>query len=122
MDKLVKVFFIGDITVTICKMSSLHPSFVPSLVEVCSLVLEKKMFKFGQCIVAILLLSPLEKNAETSFEENLNFFFTNVFFQFWLKFALCLWRNFFKYFKDIIAISILSPFGKKDVVLHLNKL
>ena len=46
--------------------------FVPSLVEIGPVVLEKKFFKFHQCIFAISLLSPLEKGRGTSFEKNLN--------------------------------------------------
>ena len=40
-----------------------------SLVEIGSVVLEKKIFKFCQCIFAILLLSPLRKGRGPSFEQ-----------------------------------------------------
>ena len=43
--------------------------FVPSLVEIGSVVLEKKIFKFCQCIFAISLLSPLGKGQGPSFEQ-----------------------------------------------------
>ena len=50
--------------------------FVPSLVEISVVVLEKKIFsEFGQCIFAILLLAPLWNGCGPSFEqtwENLN--------------------------------------------------
>ena len=43
--------------------------FVPSLVEISPLVLEKKQFKFRQCIFPILLSSPLGKGRGPSFEQ-----------------------------------------------------
>ena len=42
--------------------------FVPSLVEIGSVVLERKIFNFCQCILAISQLSPLGKGQGTSFE------------------------------------------------------
>ena len=42
---------------------------VPSLVEIGPLVLEKKIFKFCQCIFAIALLSPLGKGWGPLFEQ-----------------------------------------------------
>ena len=41
--------------------------FVPSLVEIGSVVLNK-IFKYCQCIIAFLLLSPLGKGCGPSFE------------------------------------------------------
>ena len=43
--------------------------FVPSLVENGSVVLEKKIFEFRQCIFAISLLSPLGEGWGPSFEQ-----------------------------------------------------
>ena len=43
--------------------------FVPSLVKICAVVLEKKILKFCQCIFAILLLSSFEKGRGPSFEQ-----------------------------------------------------
>ena len=43
--------------------------FVPSLVEIGSVVLEKKIFEFRQCIFAISLLSPLGEGWGPSFEQ-----------------------------------------------------
>ena len=43
--------------------------FVTSLVEIGSVVLEKKIFKFWQCIFAISQLSPLGKGQGPSFEQ-----------------------------------------------------
>ena len=43
--------------------------FVPSLVEIGPLVLEKKILKFCQCISAISLLCPLGKMPGISFEQ-----------------------------------------------------
>ena len=45
---------------------------LPSLVEVGPVVLERKIFKFRQCILTILLLSPLGKGWGPTFEQNLN--------------------------------------------------
>ena len=45
---------------------------MPSLVEICPVVLKKKIFKFFQCIFAISLLFLLGKGRGPSFE-NLNF-------------------------------------------------
>ena len=42
-------------------------AFVPSLDEIDPLVLEKKIFKFRQCIFAISKLSLLEKGRGPSF-------------------------------------------------------
>ena len=53
--------------------------FVPSLVEIGPAVLEKKNFKFRQCIFTISLLSPLGKVLGPSFEQTLC--------QVWLKLA-----------------------------------
>ena len=43
--------------------------FVPNLVEIGPAVLEKKHFKFRQCIFTISLLSPLGKGLGPSFEQ-----------------------------------------------------
>ena len=43
--------------------------FVPSLVEIGPVVLEKKIFKFCQCIFTISSLSPLGKGRGPSFEQ-----------------------------------------------------
>ena len=43
--------------------------FVPSLGEIGTVVLEKKIFKFHQCILAISLLSPLGKVCDPLFEQ-----------------------------------------------------
>ena len=43
--------------------------FVPSLVEIGPVVLEKKIFKIGQCIFAISFLSPLRKGRGPSLEQ-----------------------------------------------------
>ena len=43
--------------------------FVPSLVEIGSVVLEKKIFEFHPCIFAILFLSPPGEGWGPSFEQ-----------------------------------------------------
>ena len=45
--------------------------FVPSLVEIGSVILEKKIFKFCQCIFVISKLSPLGKGHGPAFEQTL---------------------------------------------------
>jgi hypothetical protein len=42
---------------------------MPSLIEIGLLVLEKKIFKYFQCIFTLLLLSPLEQGHSPSFEQ-----------------------------------------------------
>ena len=51
-----------------CKKKHIS-SLVPSLVEIGPVVLEKKIFKFCQCIFAISLFSPLQKGHGPSFEQ-----------------------------------------------------
>ena len=96
--------------------------FVPSLVEIGLVVLEKKILKMRQCIFAISLLSPLGKEQRPSFEQT------------WIPYiqgciesslveigpVVLQKKNFlissmyFRYFE-------LSPLGKGRA-LHLNKL
>ena len=42
---------------------------MPSLVEIETLIMEKKIFKTRQCVFAIAYLSPLRKGRDPSFEE-----------------------------------------------------
>ena len=46
-----------------------HGCFVPSLVEIDPVVLKKKIFKVGQCIFAISLLSPFGNGWGPLFEQ-----------------------------------------------------
>ena len=46
-----------------------HECFVPSLVEIGPLIIEKKIFRFLQFIFAILFLSPLGKRCDPLFEQ-----------------------------------------------------
>ena len=43
--------------------------FVSSLIEICPVVLEAKIFKCHQCIFTISKLSPLGKGRDPSFEQ-----------------------------------------------------
>ena len=51
-----------------CELES-HECFLPSLVKIGSVVLEKKIFKFRQYIFTFLLLTPLGKRRGHSFEQ-----------------------------------------------------
>jgi hypothetical protein len=48
---------------------SLHPKFVPSLIEFSQLVLEKKILKIFQCIFTLSLLSLLGEGLSPLFEQ-----------------------------------------------------
>ena len=78
---------------------------VQNLVEIGPVVIKKKILKVGQCIFAILLLSPLAKGHGPSFEQTLP---KHALCQVWLKLAL--W--FFKILQCMFAISLLSPLEK----------
>ena len=66
--------------------------FVPSLVEIGPVVLEKKIFKFRQFIFTISWLSPLRKGRGFSFKQNLIPFSQGCICSVWLKFAQWFWR------------------------------
>ena len=51
-------------------ISFIQEFMLTSLVEICPVVLVKKIFKFHQCIFTILLWSPLGKGRDRSFEQS----------------------------------------------------
>ena len=61
--------------------------FVPSLVEIGSVVLKKKILKVGQCIFAISLLSPLGNGQGPSFEQTWILITEDTLCQVWFKLA-----------------------------------
>ena len=87
--------------------------FVPSLVEISPVVL-KKIFKVGQCIFAISLLSPLGKGLGPSFGQtwisiNQGFFVTSL-----VEISpVVLKKKIFKVGQCIFTISLLSPLWKR---------
>ena len=83
--------------------------FVPSLVEIGQVVLER-MFKFRQCIFAISQLSPLVKGRVPSLNKFESPSSEDAFCQVWLKLAQWFWRRRFflilsMYFRYFIIIS-----------------
>ena len=83
--------------------------FMPSLVEICLVVLEEEIFKFRQCIFANLLLSPLGKWCGPSFPFTKEFFVPS-------KVdigSMVLEKKIFKFRQCIIAIFvIISPWKR----------
>ena len=89
--------------------------FVPSLVEIGSVVLEKKIFKFCQCISAISLSSPLDKKGVTLHLNKLEFPSPkDASHQVWLKLAQRFWRRRFSKFINVFSLFfvIISPWKK----------
>ena len=66
---------------------------LPSLVEIGTVDLEKKIFKFSQCIFAISQLSPLGEKRAHSFEQIWNPFTQGCLVQVWLKLVEWFWRR-----------------------------
>ena len=62
-----------------------------SLVEINPVVLENKIFKFRQCILANYL--PLEKGGTLHLKKRESHLPKNALFQIWLKLAHCFWRG-----------------------------
>ena len=77
------------------------------LVEIGPVVLEKKILKFRQGIFTILLLSPLGKVHDPSFEQTSP---KDALCQVWLKLATWFWRGlYFKISSIYYPYSLLSP-------------
>ena len=96
--------------------------FVPSLIEIGPVVLEKKIFKFRQCIFAISWLSPLEKGMALYLNQLEFPSPKDALCQVWLKLAQWFWKGRFLNF-----INVFSPFryyfpSEKGMALHLYKL
>ena len=72
-------------------LTSFHPGcFVPSLVEIRPVVLEKNISKFRHCIFAISLLSPLRKGQGPSIVQP---FTQDAKCRIWLKLDQWFWRR-----------------------------
>ena len=109
-------------------INPLHPRIiVPSLVEFGPLVLQKKIFKFRQCVFAIWLLSPLGTKWVPSFEQiEIQIEIESPLHKYalchvWLKLAHWYSRKIFNF---VIVFSLFRsylPFENSGT-LHLNKL
>ena len=87
--------------------------FVPSLVEIGSVVLEKKIFKFCQCIFAISQLSPLGKGRGPSFEQTWIPFTRGCFVPSLVEIgSVILEKKIYEFRQCIFAFSLLSPLGE----------
>jgi hypothetical protein len=67
--------------------------FIPSLIEIGLLVLEKKIFKNLQCIFTLLLLSPLREEQSPSYKQFKIPSPKDDLRQVWLKLAQWFWRR-----------------------------
>ena len=74
-------------------------------------VLEKRIFKFRQCIFAISLSSPFEKGIGPSLEPICILIQRMLCFQVWLKLVQWFWRRFLN-FINVFSLSLLSLHGK----------
>ena len=94
---------------------------MPSLVEIGSVVLKKKIFKFCQCIFAISKLSPLGKRWGSSIEQIWIPFIQGC-FGVCLKLAQWFWRRIFLNFLNVFSLFRNYTPLENGVALHLNKL
>ena len=95
---------------------------MPSLVEIGQVVLEKKIFKFRQCIFAILQLSPFEKGRDLHLNKREYTLPKDVLYQVWLKLAQWCWRRRFLNFVNVLSLFRNYLPLEKGGALHLNKL
>ena len=94
---------------------------MPSLVEIGSVVLEKKIFEFRQCICAISLLSPLGKERGPSFEQLESPSPKDALCQVRLKLAQWFWRRRFLNFVNVFSLFRYYLPLEKGGALHLKK-
>ena len=95
--------------------------FVPSLVEIGSVVLEKNIFSSIYFLLFHNYL-PLEKDGALHLNKLESPSPKNALCWVWIKLALCFWRRrFLKVGNLILSFPNYLPFGK-GVALHLNKL
>ena len=92
---------------------------MPSLVEIGPVVLKKMIFKVGQCILAISLLTPLGKGwSPWKFESPS---LKDALCQAWLKLALWFFRRIFlKLVNVILQLQYHLPL-EKGMALNFNK-
>ena len=97
--------------------------FVPSLVEIGTAVLEKKIFKSCQCNFTILQLSPLEKRNSPSIEQIWIFLAQGCFVPIWLYWPSGSGEEDFLNTSMYFSYSKLSPlWNRAGPSLNLNKL
>ena len=90
--------------------------FVPSLVDISPVILEKKIFKFRQRLFAISYISPLEKWHGPSFKQIWSLPPNKLCAKFWLKLAHSFWR--IKFRQWIFAISY--PWKRTGTFISIN--
>ena len=95
---------------------------VPSLVEIGPVVFKKKIFRVGQCIFAISLLSPLGNGRDPSFKKLESPSPKKALCQFWLKLALWFLRR--RPCKFVYVFSLFRYYLplEKGGALHMNNL
>ena len=87
--------------------------FLPSLVEIDSVVLEKKIFKFCQCIFSIKNYLPWEKGGALHLNKLESPSPKDALCQVWLKLAQWFWRKRFLNFVNVFSLlRIISPWKK----------
>ena len=94
-----------------------------SLVEIGSVSVEKKIFKFCQCIFAISYLSPIGNDVHVALHLNKESFLPkDGLSQAWFKLAQWLWRR--RFYNFIVIFSLFQNYLllPKGLVLHLTKL
>ena len=93
-----------------------------SLVEIGSVVLESKIFKFRQCILTISNYLPLEKGWAFHLNKLESPATKDALCQIWLKLAQWFWRIRFLNFVNVFSLFRNYPPLEKGRALHLNKL
>ena len=92
------------------------------LVENGQVVLEKKIFKFCQCIFAISYYLPLEKGGALYLNKFESPSSKDALCQVWLKLAQWFWRRRFLNFINVFSLFRNYLTLEKSGALHLNKL
>jgi hypothetical protein len=96
--------------------------FALSLIEFGQLVMEKKIFNNFQCILTLLLLSPLGEGLFPLLEQIWILSLKGDLCQAWLKLAQWFWRRrFWNYPTPFSHFCDYLPF-EEDLTLNLNKL
>ena len=97
--------------------------FVPRLVQIVPVVLEKKIFKFLQCIFSLFRnYLPVEKAGALHLNKLESPSTKNALCQVWLKLAQWFWRRRFLNFVNVFSLFRNYLPLEKGGALHLNKL
>ena len=96
--------------------------FVPSLVEICPVVLEKKIFNFINVFSLFLHYLPLKKGGILHLIKLESPSSKEALCQVWLKLAPWFWRRRFFNFFNVFTLFLNYLPLKKGRALHLNKL